>query len=51
MMKLFSKIKFKKYNKIKSDIAFDWYGNNLATCSTDKTVKIWTRDHLGKWNH
>jgi len=31
------------------DLAFDWYGNRLATCSSDQRLKVW--DHVnGKWS-
>lgn len=31
------------------DLAFDWYGNRLATCSSDQKIKVW--DHInGKWS-
>jgi WD40 repeat protein len=31
------------------DLAFDWYGNRLATCSSDQKIKVF--DHLnGKWS-
>jgi len=26
------------------DVAFDWYGDRMATCSSDQHVKIWDRD-------
>ncbi len=28
------------------DISLDWYGNNLATCSSDKTVRIYNRKEI-----
>mmetsp|Transcript_29405 Transcript_29405/g.33778 ORF Transcript_29405/g.33778 Transcript_29405/m.33778 type:complete len:355 (+) Transcript_29405:101-1165(+) len=31
------------------DIAFDHYGRRIATCSGDKTVKIWDLDENGEW--
>jgi nucleoporin SEH1 len=31
------------------DLAFDWYGNRLATCSSDQKIKVF--DHInGKWS-
>ncbi len=31
------------------DLAFDWYGNRLATCSSDQKIKVW--DHVrGRWS-
>ncbi|QQP34588.1 Nucleoporin SEH1-like, partial [Caligus rogercresseyi] len=26
------------------DVAYDWYGRRLATCSSDQKVKIWDSD-------
>ena len=26
------------------DVAFNWYGTQLATCSSDQTVRIWLAD-------
>ena len=26
------------------DVAFDWYGDRMATCSSDQHVKVWDRD-------
>jgi len=31
------------------DIAFDWYGTRMATCSTDQVVKIWNLSDGGTW--
>jgi nucleoporin SEH1 len=31
------------------DIAFDHYGRRIATCSGDRTVKIWDLDENGEW--
>lgn len=36
------------------DIAFDYYGERFATCSSDKHIKIWTLDDTkstNKWSH
>ena len=37
------------HNDIIHDISFDWHGNRLATCSSDKCVKIWNRNDDGEW--
>lgn len=31
------------------DIAYDFYGNRMATCSSDQFVKVWDQDSDGKW--
>lgn len=33
------------------DVAFDYYGTRMATCSSDQTVRVWELDApVGKWN-
>jgi len=32
------------------DIAFDFYGKRMATCSTDQVIKIWNMADDGKWS-
>jgi nucleoporin SEH1 len=33
-----------------NDISFDYYGNRVATCSSDGTVKVWTlNQETGAW--
>lgn len=31
------------------DVAYDFYGRRMATCSSDQTVKIWDQDESGTW--
>lgn len=31
------------------DIAFDFYGRRIATCSGDRTVRVWDLDENGDW--
>jgi nucleoporin SEH1 len=31
------------------DVAFDFYGKRVATCSSDKKIKIWHTDDQGRW--
>ncbi|KAF4517324.1 hypothetical protein B566_EDAN007276 [Ephemera danica] len=31
------------------DVAFDFYGNRMATCSSDQFVKVWDTDEHGNW--
>lgn len=31
------------------DISFDWYGKRIATCSSDKNVRIYCKNNEGKW--
>ena len=31
------------------DVAFDWYGRRIATCSSDQTIKIWMQSPGGAW--
>jgi len=33
-----------------NDVAFDFYGGRLATCSSDHMVKVWDQDEAGKWH-
>eukprot|EP00607_Mallomonas_marina_P007910 CAMPEP_0182424008 /NCGR_PEP_ID=MMETSP1167-20130531/10133_1 /TAXON_ID=2988 /ORGANISM="Mallomonas Sp, Strain CCMP3275" /LENGTH=328 /DNA_ID=CAMNT_0024603469 /DNA_START=106 /DNA_END=1089 /DNA_ORIENTATION=+ len=33
------------------DIAFDYYGNRFATCSSDKRIKVWDQnEETGEWS-
>jgi len=31
------------------DVAYDFYGRRMATCSSDQTVKVWDQDDSGAW--
>jgi nucleoporin SEH1 len=31
------------------DIAYDFYGKRLATCSSDRTIKVWQLSDAGTW--
>lgn len=31
------------------DVAFDFYGRRMATCSSDQSVKIWDLNEDGEW--
>jgi len=31
------------------DVAFDFYGRRMATCSSDQSVKIWDMNENGEW--
>lgn len=31
------------------DVAYDYYGKRLATCSSDKKIKIWSKNDTGEW--
>eukprot|EP01012_Entosiphon_sulcatum_P004189 TRINITY_DN11568_c0_g1_i1.p1 TRINITY_DN11568_c0_g1~~TRINITY_DN11568_c0_g1_i1.p1 ORF type:complete len:351 (+),score=63.24 TRINITY_DN11568_c0_g1_i1:27-1055(+) len=31
------------------DVAYNFYGTRLATCSSDKYIKIWEKDEAGHW--
>lgn len=31
------------------DVAYDLYGERMATCSSDQYVKVWDQDEKGKW--
>lgn len=31
------------------DVAYDFYGERMATCSSDQYVKVWDSDGLGGW--
>lgn len=33
-----------------NDVAFDFYGRRLATCSSDHTVKVWDQDESEQWH-
>lgn len=32
------------------DVAYDFYGTRMATCSSDHTVRIWEGDAAGIWS-
>jgi len=32
------------------DVAYDFYGKRMATCSSDQHVKIWDQDESGAWS-
>lgn len=32
------------------DVAYDFYGKRMATCSSDQHVKIWDQDEAGTWS-
>ena len=32
------------------DVAYDFYGRRMATCSSDQTVKVWDQDDTGREN-
>lgn len=32
------------------DIAYDYYGERMATCSSDQFVKVWDEDEHGNWH-
>jgi nucleoporin SEH1 len=31
------------------DVAYDFYGQRMATCSSDQYVKVWDQNIEGKW--
>jgi len=31
------------------DVAYDFYGRRMATCSSDQKVKVWDQDEAGNW--
>lgn len=31
------------------DVAYDFYGRRMATCSSDQKVKVWDQDDAGNW--
>eukprot|EP00743_Colponemidia_sp_Colp-15_P001728 GILK01001887.1.p1 GENE.GILK01001887.1~~GILK01001887.1.p1 ORF type:complete len:319 (-),score=44.64 GILK01001887.1:183-1139(-) len=31
------------------DVAYDFYGKRLATCSSDQKIKVWDRNSKGNW--
>lgn len=32
------------------DVAYDYYGQRMATCSSDQSVKVWDQDDQKNWN-
>ncbi|XP_002411485.3 nucleoporin SEH1 [Ixodes scapularis] len=38
------------HNDLVHDVAYDFYGKRLATCSSDQTVKVWDRGEDGDWH-
>jgi len=47
-MKAFKKFK-SEHNDFIHDIAYDFYGKRLATCSSDHKIKIWDQNAEGEW--
>ncbi|XP_077561814.1 nuclear pore complex protein Nup44A [Haemaphysalis longicornis] len=37
------------HNDLIHDVAYDFYGKRLATCSSDQTVKVWDLGEDGEW--
>ena len=31
------------------DVAYDFYGKRMATCSSDQKVKVWDQQENGEW--
>ena len=31
------------------DVAYDFYGKRMATCSSDQKVKVWDQQDSGEW--
>lgn len=31
------------------DLAYDFYGKRIASCSSDQTIKVWDLDHNNEW--
>ncbi|KAG2092535.1 uncharacterized protein F5147DRAFT_434477 [Suillus discolor] len=39
------------HNDLLTDVAYDFYGLRLATCSLDQRIKVWQVDeNNGNWN-
>jgi len=47
-MKVFRRFKSKHDDYI-HDIAYDFYGKRLATCSSDRKIKIWDQNSVSEW--
>ncbi len=39
-----SKVVSSDHRDLIHDVAFNWYGTHLATCSSDQDVKVWSWD-------
>ncbi len=39
-----------KHLDIVLDLKYDYYGRRLATCSSDKSIKVWDLDEKGDWS-
>jgi len=38
-----------EHDDLVHDVAYDFYGKRMATCSSDQHVKIWEEDEAGNW--
>lgn len=47
-MKLFNKFSG-QHDDFVHDVAYDYYGKRIATCSSDHKVKIWSPTSYGEW--
>jgi WD40 repeat protein len=47
-MKAFRKFK-SEHNDFIHDVAYDFYGKRLATCSSDQKIKVWDQNNVGEW--
>eukprot|EP01112_Ceratiomyxa_fruticulosa_P009110 TRINITY_DN2377_c0_g2_i1.p1 TRINITY_DN2377_c0_g2~~TRINITY_DN2377_c0_g2_i1.p1 ORF type:complete len:348 (+),score=65.44 TRINITY_DN2377_c0_g2_i1:151-1194(+) len=47
-MRVFQKFKTQHQDHI-HDLAYDFYGKRIATCSSDQTIKVWDQDESLQW--
>lgn len=38
-----------KHEDLIHDLAYDFYGKRLATCSSDQRIKVWDLDDVNGW--
>jgi len=41
---------FHDHKDLIHDIAYDFHGTRIATCSSDQSVKVWDLNDSGQWN-
>lgn len=38
-----------KHDDLIHDVAYDYFGKRLATCSSDRTIRVWDQDDRHEW--
>jgi WD40 repeat protein len=49
-MKSFKKLALNpEHEDLIHDVAYDFYGKRLATCSSDQKIKVWDQNEKNEW--